>query len=295
MRTLILAASIAALPFFATADCGGHGDPSTMLVSTTWLAEHIKDPNLVIFAIGLPKEFDAGHIPGSSLVELSAFAPAIDGLSTQLPPMADLAATFGKLGVNDNSRIVIYVTKNMNQLAARLYLTLDAMGFGRKTSILDGGLGVWQAEHRPVTTDAAVVKPGNVTPCAQNDVIASLDFVHANLHKPGVSLIDARATEFYDGSSASNNHTGHIPGAVSIPYTSVVDSQQKLKPVAELRAAFTAAGVKPGDKVVTYCHVGQQASLLYFVARYLGYNAELYDGSWQEWVRHEGMPIEAGH
>src|SRR5215469_3246729 len=138
MRTFILAACIAALPFVAPADCGGHGDPSTMLVSTAWLGDHMKDPNLVIFAIGEQKEFDAGHIPGSSLIELRAFAPVIDGLSTQLPPMADLAATFGKLGVNDNSRIVIYVTKNLNQLAARLYLTFDAMGFGRKTSILDG-------------------------------------------------------------------------------------------------------------------------------------------------------------
>jgi thiosulfate/3-mercaptopyruvate sulfurtransferase len=78
---------------------------------------------------------------------------------------------------------------------------------------------------------------------------------------------------------------------VNIPYKTVIQEDGKLKSVAALQEMFRDAGVKPGDRVVTYCHIGQQASLLYFVARYLGYDTRLYDGSWQEWSQ-QGLPAE---
>jgi len=86
---------------------------------------------------------------------------------------------------------------------------------------------------------------------------------------------------------------GHIPSAKSIPFSTLIeDSNNKFKSADSLRALFSTAGVKPRDSIATYCHIGQQASLLYFVARYLGYDAHLYDGSFQDWSNRSDLPVE---
>src|ERR1700686_3134216 len=175
MRTLILAAVLFATRAAAVAaTCGGHGDRGSMAVTTTWLTAHRNDPNLVVLAVGDKSEYDKAHIPGSLYLDYHDMS-AQGGLTLELPPMPELAETFGKLGVNDDSRIVLYTIGNGSTQTARVYLTLDAMGMGARTSILDGGLPVWQGEARSVTTEVRAVKPGKITPCPQTDVIASLD------------------------------------------------------------------------------------------------------------------------
>jgi thiosulfate/3-mercaptopyruvate sulfurtransferase len=253
--------------------CGGHGDKSTMLVSTAWLAEHLKDANLVIFAVGNKGDYDTGHIPGSLYLDYheTHLMQAPNGLSVELPPMADLEALFGKLGVTNDSRIVLYPMKDTFSWATRIYLTLDAMGLGRQTALLDGGLPIWNKEGRPVTTEVRSVTPGKITSCQQNDVITTLDDVKANVKHPGVDIIDARAAQFYSGKEKpGDQRLGHIPGASSIPFTSLIDDQGKWKSPEALATIFHDAGIKQGDRVISYCHIGQQATAVYFVARYMG-------------------------
>jgi thiosulfate/3-mercaptopyruvate sulfurtransferase len=262
-----------------------------MLVTTAWLAAHQSDPNLVVLAVGDKSEFDKAHIPGSLYLDYRDMS-AKGGLTLELPPMPQLAETFGQLGVTGASRIVLYMTSAWTTQTARVYLTLDAMGLGAQTSILDGGLPVWQAESRGVTAEVRAAKPGKVTPCPQADVIASLDYVRDNLRRAGIDIVDARDAQYYSGASVSRNRAGHIAGAASIPYTSLVDETGRLKSAEALQRQFQAAGVKTGDRIVAYCHIGQQASLLYFVSRYLGYDVRLFDGSWEEWARHPELPAE---
>jgi thiosulfate/3-mercaptopyruvate sulfurtransferase len=290
-----LAMAAAAPANAAPAACGGHGDRSTMLVTTGWLAEHLKDPNVVVLAVGDKSDYDKGHIPGSLFVEYmdTHLMKGPTGLSVELPPMADLEAVFGKLGVSNDSRVVLYPLKGYFSWVTRIYLTLDAMGLGQQSAILDGGLPAWSGEGREITTVVPVVKAGTVKACQQSDVIAYVDEVKANVKHPEVEIIDARATEFYTGQSQpGDQRRGHIPGAGNLPFTSIIDDKGKLKSPEALAELFRAAGMKPGDRIIAYCHIGQQATAVYFAGRYLGYNVKLYDGSWEEWSAHKELPAE---
>lgn len=278
---------------YGAAGCGGHGDRNTMLVTTAWLADHLNDPNLVILGVGQKSEYDSGHIPGSLYVEYHEThlmkSPA--GLSVELLPMAEVAEVFGKLGVTNDSHVVLYKIANGTSQTARVWLTLDAMGLGAHTSILDGGFPIWQKEGRPISTEARAVKRGKLEPCAQNDVITDLAFVRSNLHHPGVDIIDARARDFYTGAK-TDKRKGHIPGSTSLPFEDLMDDAGRMKPAEALQSLLEGAGVKRGDRVVAYCHIGQRASVVYFAARYLGYDVRLYDGSWEEWSQHAELPTE---
>lgn len=280
----------------APAACGGHGDRSTMLVSTAWLAEHLKDPNLVILEVGQKSDYDAGHIPGSLFANYmdSHLMEGPTGLTLELPPMDQLAGVFGRLGITNESHIILYQPKEWFSPTARVYLTLDAMGLGKQTSVLDGGFLAWTKEGRPVTKEvSADPKPGTITPCPMNDVITEIDDVKASVHKAGVAIIDARDAEYYTGKTQPNQQRrGHIPGAGNIPFPTVDGSDGKLKSPEQLAAMFRDAGMKPGDRIIAYCHIGQQASAVYFAARTLGYNVMLFDGSWEDWSRHKDLPAE---
>ncbi len=266
------------------------------LVTTEWLAEHLADPGLVLLHIGDKAQYESGHIPGARFVSLSDLStPFGTGLTLQMPSASELQAKLEKLGISDTSRVVVYFGEDGITPAARVWLTLQYVGLGGQSSILNGGMPAWKAEKRPVSVEVRTPVPGRLTPRLRNDVIAELSWVSERLHNPKYVIVDARAANFYEGSSAGRMpRAGHIPGAVNIPFSSVVDDSVRLKSADELRDMFRAAGVKPGQTVITYCHIGQQASLLYFVARYLGYDARLYDGSFEEWSRRADLPVVTG-
>jgi thiosulfate/3-mercaptopyruvate sulfurtransferase len=287
---LIGMAISAAAAFGAT--CGGHGTRASMLVTPKWLADHRNDPNLVVFGVGQKSDFDAAHIPGSVHLDIGSI---VIRNGFELPPIADLATTFGNLGVSNDSHIVLYMTKDgAFSLTTRAYLTLDAMGLGAQTSLLDGGLGQWQHEGQPVTAEVREPKPVKLQPCAQSDVIVDVNFVKSNLSKAGIDLVDARMKNFYTGETPGRNmRPGRIPGALNLPYTNLVDqSTGKFLAADAMEKLFQDSGVKKGDRVVTYCHIGQTATVVYFAARYLGYDTRLYDGSFEEWSRLSELPVE---
>ena len=266
-----------------------------MIVSTEWLAKHLNDESLVLLQVGEKKEYAAAHIPGAQFIDLDDLStPRGQGLALELPSVAQLKSTFEKLGVSDKSRIVVYFSKDWVTPTARVFLTLDYLGLGEHTSILDGGLPAWRAEKRPVTTDEDIVKLGSLSAHPNKQIVVDAAWVNANLNKPGVMILDARAPKFYTGEDIGRMpRGGHIPGARNIPFSTLVeDSSNKFKSAETLRGLFSAAGVKQGETVATYCHIGQQASLLYFVARYLGYDAHLYDGSFEDWSGHLDLQVE---
>jgi thiosulfate/3-mercaptopyruvate sulfurtransferase len=267
----------------------------SMIVTTDWLSKHLPDDSLVLFQVGDRKEYDAAHIPGAQFIQTGDIStPRGTGLLLELPPVEQLKAALEKFGLTDRSRIVIYFSKDWITPTARVYFTLDYLGFGDRTSILDGGLPAWRAAGLPVTAEVKAVKPGSFTPHPNAKLVVDAAWVSANLNSPGVAILDARASKFYTGQDAGQMpRAGHIPRAKSIPFSTLVeDSTNRFKSPEALRQLFAAAGVKQNDSVTTYCHIGQQASLLYFVARYLGYDAHLYDGSFEDWSNRKDLPVE---
>lgn len=268
-----------------------------MLVSTGWLAEHLNDPSVVVLCIaGRPDFYSSGHIPGSRLVMLSDLVVKRDGVPNELPSPEVLTKVFETAGVNDGSRIILY-GEQYGLLAARAYWTLDYLGIGQQAALLDGGLEKWKAEGHPLSQEAERPKPGTLRTYPNPDVLVSAKDLEDLLKKTPVpaALIDARPAEEFSGSKLSDgvNKAGHIPQARGIYWMRNIESPENpvLRPEWELGQMYAEAGAAKGKRVITYCRTGMQSSFDYFVAKYLGYDAAVYDGSFYEWSR-QNLPVE---
>lgn len=267
----------------------------SLLVSTAWLADRLHDPSLVIIHVGNRGAYDRGHIPGARFLDYGAFTERRGRLYTELPAPDSLERLLEGIGVSDDSRIILYQPSNHPTMAARLFVTLEYLDLGARTSMLNGGLQAWQAEGRPTSTDSPRVSTGSLTVRPRDDIVVDHGWVATQVETPSVAVLDARTPEFYTGEAGITMHAfrpGHIPGAGNVPFTTLTDASGRFKDRATLRTMFAEAGAGPGKRVVTYCHLGQQASLLYFVARYLGYEARMYDGSFEDWSARDDLPVD---
>ena len=276
------------------------GTRDALAVSTKWLADHLKDPDLVILHVGTRTEYDAGHIPGARFITLDDVAvtdrvsPA--GLTLQMPGADDLKARLEKIGVSDGSRIVISYARDRLSAATRVLFTLDHAGLGARASILDGGSEAWTRDGKQMSTEIPAAAAGKLGPLTTRPFIVDAAFVRSHLSSPGFVVVDGRTRAFYEGAQTGGSpdrphKTGHIAGAKNIPHVDLVTPEQTLKSADALAAMFTAAGVKPGDTVIGYCHIGQQATAMLFAARTLGYTVLLYDGSFEDWSRQTDYPV----
>jgi thiosulfate/3-mercaptopyruvate sulfurtransferase len=270
-----------------------------MLVTVDWLADHLNDPSLVLLQIGDKKDYDKGHIPGAQFLEYETIStPHNHGvtLMLELPPVEQLVSVFERLGVSNRSHIILYFGTNWVSPTTRVYWTLDYLGLGDRTSILNGGLVAWEATHHAVSTESKQPAKGSITPEPRKEIVADAEWVSHHLNQPAVTIIDARNHEFYNGSQSDGNpRSGHIPGATNLVYLDVVDQDNnKFKSPDALKELFRAAGLKQGNTMVSYCHIGQRATVIYFTARMLGYDAKMYDGSWEDWSHRKDLPIVTG-
>lgn len=265
----------------------------SMLVSTAWLADHRRDPNLVVLQVGGKAQFDSVHIPGARSVALAdiTLSAAESKLSTELPPPERLKAWAEANGIGNSSRIIIVPYDSTLPPSTRVFITLAYMGAMDRTSLLNGGLAAWRAEARALSSEApAAPKAATFDLKLRPELIAAMNDVEAAIKDNKVSVIDARLPRFYNGDGGGYPRAGHIPTAVNVPLNTVsINGFIKEEPV--LGDLFKTASIAPGKPVITYCHVGQQASLLWFVATMLGYDARMYDGSFQEWSGTERLPV----
>jgi thiosulfate/3-mercaptopyruvate sulfurtransferase len=294
VASLVLAAALArAHPASAQLSTG-----DGLLVTPQWLAHHQHDRDMVILQVGPPTHFPANHIAGSQFIELrdisTPFQPGT--LNLEMPPEADLISAFEKRGVSDKSKIVVVFDSEWVSPSTRVLFTLGYLGLGANAVLLDGGLAAWQQAGFPLSHDSTVAAAGHITTRAIPSLIVGNGYVAAHKSAPHARIIDARAANFFTGPANEHNQTlaGHVPGAASIPFTSVFTDDNFLLSKSKLDALFSAAGVQPGDTVVAYCHVGQQATAVLLAARVAGHPVRLYDGSFQDWSMRK-LPTEGGN
>lgn len=272
-----------------------------LVVNSAWLRAHLNDRDLILLHVGKKEDYAEAHIPGARLVSLQDVSVSDhefkgNGLMLEMPPAGDLRHRLEALGISDKSRVVVYY-KDWVSPATRIMFTLDYAGLGARSSLLDGGINAWIKDGGAVTKEVPAAKMGTLSPLQIRPIVVDAEYVRKNLDTPHVAIVDGRDPAFYDGvetgdSMGHPHRTGHIAGAHSVPFTSIVDEKLMLKSPAELAELFTKAGVKPDDTVIGYCHIGQQTTAMLFAARSLGHRVLLYDGSFEDWSRHEGYPVD---
>lgn len=255
-----------------------------LLVSPADLAAMLKDSTVVVLAVGdRPGDFESGHVPGARFVHYRQIAADADGMQSELPPVDTLRRVLTEAGVSERSKVVVYGTPIA---ATRLFFTLDYLGHPY-VRVLNGGLNAWKANGGAIETGAArAVTAASWTPKANPNRVVSGDWVKERLSTPKMQLLDARPDDEFtgaDGGMRGMHAIGHLPGAKQLVWNTLLDSSAFL-PDEELKKKFEALFASTAAPLVSYCMVGMRASVTYFVARHLGYDARMYDGSIQDWT-----------
>lgn len=284
--------------------------PFPSLVSTDWLADNHLSPDLVVLDASRhlptagrdPKaEFEAEHIPGARFLDLASLTDTTSSVPAALPNANQVAERLASLGVKQGDRIVLYDDSAV-KTSARAWFALIAHGV-TSVALLDGGLGKWRAEGRPVESEASEIDPAAPMPLANPALAKPANLrtkadMLANLESKAEQVLDARGADRVFGSGIDPVHggqNGRIPGARNVPFGKVFDEDGTFKTPEELRAVFTAAGVDLNAPVITTCGSGVTASVLLFALHLAGlHDTALYDGSWQEWEADPGTPKAQG-
>jgi len=249
----------------------------------------LDDPRLVILHFGSEERYRSGHIPGARFAAWQDFeAPPGNpsGLRRELPDPEALQATLRELGIHDNSRILLYYDSAMEPNLTRILFTFDWAGLGDRTAAMLGGIDIWTDAGGGITgmVPSTPPEPGQVTVRPRSALLVTADEVALLAATPGHVLIDARAAAFYDGVREDQGKAGHIPGASNLPHVELFTDDRTYHAPEELERRLREAGVGRGDRVIVYCHVGFFGTTIVTAARMLGYDAVLYDGSWEHWA-----------
>ncbi|WP_127559908.1 3-mercaptopyruvate sulfurtransferase [Nioella ostreopsis] len=279
-------------------------DPKT-LVSTQWLADHMKDPDLRIIDASyyLPDmgrdskaEYDAAHIPGARFFDIDDISDSVSDLPHMAPPPEKFMSRMRAMGVGDGHQVVVYDGNGLFS-AARIWWLFRLMG---KTDIavLDGGIRKWQAEGREIEDMPPIVRDRHMTAQRQAHLVKDVTQVAAAAKLGDWQIVDARSAGRFRGEEAEPREglrSGRIPGSKNVHYATLLNEDGTMKRGDALRAAFEAGGVDLNKRIITTCGSGVTAAILSLGLELLGHKDwALYDGSWSEWGQFDQLKVEVG-
>ena len=279
-------------------------DPKT-LVSTDWLAEHMKDPDLRIldastYLPGVDRdgrtEYDTVHIPGARFFDIDDVSDGRSDLPHMVPPIEKFMSRVRAMGVGDGHQIVVYDGSGLFS-AARVWWLFLLMG-QNNIAVLDGGLPKWIAEGREVEDLAPVIRDRHMTVRFQNQMVRDVTQV-SSASKLGTSqIVDARAAARFRGEEPEPREglrLGHIPNSRNVPFTDLLNDDKTMKTPDQTRAIFESAGVDLKKPIITTCGSGVTAAVLGLALERIGHDMwALYDGSWTEWGMFPTVPVATG-
>lgn len=279
-------------------------DPKT-LVSTDWLAAHLKDPDLRVLDASwyLPDmgrdakaEYASAHIPNARFFDIDDVSDHRSELPHMAPSTEKFMSRMRKMGVGDGHQVVVYDGMGIFS-AARVWWLFRLMGKS-DIAVLDGGFPKWQAEGHPVEDLPPVIRDRHMTTTRQNHMVKDVTQVASASKLGEYVIIDARAPERFRGDVPEPREglrAGHIPNARNVFYRDVLNPDGTMKPAAQLREIFQRAGVDLGKPVITSCGSGVTAAVLSLALERIGKTDHaIYDGSWSEWGMYADLPIATG-